>query len=492
MVAMRSASLWSMCVLPVAVGGLVFSACGSNDSKKAAAPVHYPGEGGADGAAGEPGAAAGKTSSVGGVGASGAPGVGGDASLVGGAGAGGASGPNKCPAGFGDCDANPDCETPLDTVTACGACNISCDGSHGDVACLNAKCKINSCADGYDDCDTDPNTGCETKLDTDAHCGACTRDCAAAGATCTTGMCSVSQLSPNGNAWETAFGGGAEFVMKVNASPVGHYTLIRIPLAGGAEKTIWDADGGVGNGVMYADATDLYWSVNGNPASVVKKAVSAATNLSPTVLFQPTGNPNYLTIRGTAFFWMTGAGGGVSTLFTRATNAAMANTGNEIMNVDQHYVSAFTMSEDTIYWVARDTGPSHLSMVPLAGGTPKDVPDSVVRDGAPLFTVGKTLYFVRNQGNNLLDGIYSFTTGDTTVKQLVQVEGVTALIVDDTGIYYRVSYMGIINKSPLTGGAGVQIANVQGGLAGFAGQDAALIYTYNGWGSAGSAYKIVK
>src|SRR5882724_730583 len=121
-------------------------------------------------------------------------------------------------------------------------------------------------------------------------------------------------------------------------------------------------------------------------------------------------------------------------------------------------------------------------MVPLAGGTPTDVPDAVVQDGAPLFTVGKTLYFVRYQnGTNLLDGIYSFTTGDTTVKQLVQVEAVNALIVDDTGIYYRASYVGgTIYKAPLAGGvAGVPIANVQGGLAGFAGQDATLIYTYN-------------
>ncbi len=487
---MRLRSLSGLCLVSLTLGTVV-SACGSSDGKKKAQDPHRYSPDGGDG--GEPSSTAGKpgTANVGGApGASGESGVAGQPPIS----MAGAAGVDQCPLGFGDCDDNPDdCETKLNTVTACGACDVSCDGSHGSVSCVQEKCSIASCTAGYDNCDDDANTGCEAKLDTDTRCGSCTRNCAAAGATCATGMCSVVELSPNGQAYQAAFGGGAVFVMKVNAQPVSHYTLTRIPLDGSAEKTIWDAAGGVGVRVMYADATDLYWAVGGNPSSVLKKAATAAPGDLPTVLFQPTGLPNFLTIRGNAFFWMTGLGGGVSTLFTRATNAAQAVTGTEIMNVDQHYVSAFTTTTDSAYWVARNLGAAVLTTVPLGGGAPTAVPDSVVVDSAPLYAVGDTLYFVRTGNANVLNGIYRFKTGDATVTQLVQQEGVNSLIVDDTGVYYRAGYVDrILYKAKLTGGAGVPIAKVQGGLAGFAGQDATLLYTYNSWDTPGSAYKIVK
>lgn len=492
---MRLGSLSGWCVVSLASVALA-SACGSGDDKKKVAPnTEYPGsDGGAGGEA--PSNTSGRGGSVAmphaGESNGGQPGDGGAPSSSSG-GAGGAA--LTCPDGFGDCDTDPtDCETPLDTTTACGACDVSCDGSHGSVACTDGKCVIDSCAVGYDSCDDDPSTGCETKLDSDKACGACTRDCTAAGATCDTGMCTAAELSPNGSAWEATYGGGAIFVMKVNASPVSHYTLIRIPTDGSAEKQIWDADGGVGDGVLYADATDLYWAVFGTPSTVYKKAVSAASNANPMIAFQPTAMPKFLTIHGNAYFWMTGMYGAKATLFTRATNAQMANTGTEIMTVDQGYVTSFAITSDAIYWVARSAATAHLSYVPLAGGAPKDVPDAVVADTASLFAFGDTLYFARQgQNTNALNGLYEFKQGDATVTQLVQQEAVRGIAVDANGIYFGANNDGYVYKEPLAGGvAPVKIAKVVGGFAGFAGQDEKLLYTFNGWGSAGSAYKIVK
>lgn len=493
---MRLGSLPGLCVVSL-VTLVAAGACGSEDDKKKLPPnTEYPGSDGGNG-----GEAPSNTSGRGGSAtvshageSNGGQPVSGDGGAVSSsAGAGGAAA--SCPEGFGDCDDNPDdCETPLDTVTACGACDVSCDGSHGSVACTDGKCVIDSCSDGYDSCDDDPSTGCETKLDSNQACGSCTRDCTVAGATCDTGMCSAPELSPNGQAWEATYGGGAVFVMKVNASPVSHYTLTRIPTDGSAEKQIWDADAGVGDGVLYADATDLYWAVFGNPSSVLKKAVSAASNANPMVVFQPTAMPKFLTIHGNAYFWMTGMYGAKATLFTRSTSAQMANTGTEIMTVDQGYVTSFAMTSDAVYWVARSNAAAHLSYVPLAGGAPKDVPDSLVVDTAPLFAMGDTLYFVRQgQNANVLNGLYKFKQGDATVTQLVQQEGIRAIIADASGIYFAAGYDGYIYKEPLAGGvAPVKIAKVVGGFAGFAGQDEKLLYTFNGWGSAGSAFKIVK
>ncbi|HVY30489.1 MAG TPA: hypothetical protein VHB79_28215 [Polyangiaceae bacterium] len=493
---MRLRSLSGVCVVSLVVVATA-SACGSSDDKKKQpGESTYPGsDGGAGGDA--PSNTSGKAGSSGtphaGEANGGQPmsGEGGVPSSSPG-GAGGAT--PSCPDGFGDCDDNPaDCETPLDTVTACGACDVSCDGSHGSVACTDGKCVIDSCADGYDSCDNDTSTGCETKLDSNQACGACTRNCATAGATCDTGMCSAPELSPHGQAWEATYGGGAVFVMKVNASPVSHYTLTRIPTDGSAEKQIWDADAGVGDGVLYADATDLYWAVSGNPPSVLKKAVSAASNVNPTVVFQPTLLPKFLTIHGNAYFWMTGMYGAKASLFTRATNALMANTGTEIMTVDQGYVTSFALTSDAVYWVARSNATAHLSYVPLAGGAPKDVPDAVVVDTAALFAMGDTLYFARTGSNaNVLNGLYKFKQGDATVTQLVQQEGVRAIAADATGVYFAAGYDGYVYKEPLAGGvAPTKIAKVPS-FAGFAGQDDKLLYTFNGWGSAGSAYKIVK
>jgi hypothetical protein len=157
-------------------------------------------------------------------------------------------------------------------------------------------------------------------------------------------------------------------------------------------------------------------------------------------------------------------------------------------------VTSFAITSDAVYWVARSNSTAHLSYVPLAGGAPQDVPDAVVSDGAPLFALGDTLYFGRQPQNaNVLNGLYKFKQGDATVTQLVQQDGVRAMAADPSGVYFAAGFDGFVYKAPLAGGvAPVKIAKVVGGFAGFAGQDDKLLYTYNGWGSAGAAYKIVK
>lgn len=87
----------------------------------------------------------------------------------------------ECEPGLGDCNriAADGCETPLTTTAACGACGRSCPSvAGGSVACESGSCVVAGCTAGFADCDGSVGTGCETRLDSMADCGACGMACA--------------------------------------------------------------------------------------------------------------------------------------------------------------------------------------------------------------------------------------------------------------------------------------------------------------------------
>ncbi len=151
--------------------------------------------------------------------------------------------------GFGDCDADLSngCETPLNILTNCGACNTPCARANATASCATGTCSFScatpasragcngvarpnssnaadlavelwacgrvcpvgphstatcdgtncglTCDTGFNNCDNDPTTGCESKEATDvANCGGCGNDCADIAPlnstpTCTGGEC---------------------------------------------------------------------------------------------------------------------------------------------------------------------------------------------------------------------------------------------------------------------------------------------------------------
>jgi hypothetical protein len=160
----------------------------------------------------------------------------------------------ECDAGYADCDDDPTngCEQALDTLDHCAACGARCDEAscpggvctaadcdeasgladcdadevrcevdlradphncgrcgnrcrfepeitpHAAVGCRAAECRA-LCVDGYGDCDGDYENGCEQRLDTLAHCGACDRSCSIedATATCDEGRCEIRECEPS-------------------------------------------------------------------------------------------------------------------------------------------------------------------------------------------------------------------------------------------------------------------------------------------------------
>src|SRR5450755_871627 len=93
-----------------------------------------------------------------------------------------------CAPGTGDCNGNAGdgCETLLDSEAHCGGCGVACTNDHGSTSCAAdadaAAACAPVCAAGFADCDLDPSNGCETNLNTDStHCGSCDLACPANG-----------------------------------------------------------------------------------------------------------------------------------------------------------------------------------------------------------------------------------------------------------------------------------------------------------------------
>lgn len=103
----------------------------------------------------------------------------------------------ECVDGWGDCndDTGDGCETSLDTLSDCGQCGRTCQGSTATsiVACENGACvEAIQCDPGYGNCDGSPANGCEARLNTKENCGSCGTNCpffCCLGATCTPWPC---------------------------------------------------------------------------------------------------------------------------------------------------------------------------------------------------------------------------------------------------------------------------------------------------------------
>ncbi|MGE0321299.1 MAG: hypothetical protein AB7K71_15290 [Polyangiaceae bacterium] len=467
---------------------------------------------GAGGSAGNPGGSGGTdsggTSSGGNAGTS-SGGTGAVAASGGVAGSAGSAGSGGgCPSGFGDCDSNPtDCETDLNLVTSCGSCTNSCNGANGSVACQTGTCVITSCDANFGDCDGDPSNGCEVDLSlNDSHCGACDRDCAAAGTTCVTGnVCGAVTLhsglpigTDNSNAYTWADNDDAVFAVGYY-----NYTVRRMPLDGSAASAVWSASSvAAGRGSLLANATDVIWVQRGTPSTVLKKPHTALPTDLPSIVFTPQYQPYHLRVKGNAYYWFSGdyqSGDPYGYIYTRSVNAPSNDPGTLIMSVNQGNhgtVRDFAVSDDALYWYTPVVTPGEIRTTPLSGGTPTTVPTGIIASGygndrVKLRTIGTDLLYNRVEGTSFANGIYRWTPGDTTPgTQLVSKDNVIDFIVDSSFIYYVALNTAGVFKVPLAGGAGVQIASIYGNR--ILHQDSDSLYIANAGSGSTTIYRVLK
>src|SRR5262249_8740594 len=120
----------------------------------------------------------------------------------------------SCIVGYGDCDGTTSngCETSLRTLTDCGACGTSCAFDHAAASCGSGTCTLGACAAGYGNCDGNPANGCETPLNSLTNCAACGMSCMFSNATasCATGSCVLGSCAAGYGNCDMMSGNGCE------------------------------------------------------------------------------------------------------------------------------------------------------------------------------------------------------------------------------------------------------------------------------------------
>jgi len=105
---------------------------------------------------------------------------------------------NGCKEGYADCDGKPQngCETRLDTLTHCGACNAGCSIENAIAACNAGSCEFVACEPGFDRCG---GASCASLADDPENCGDCGNACGGGTPYCSGGRC-ASVMCPAGSA----------------------------------------------------------------------------------------------------------------------------------------------------------------------------------------------------------------------------------------------------------------------------------------------------
>jgi len=103
-----------------------------------------------------------------------------------------------CNPGLGNCDeaVSNGCETPLDSMAHCSACNTDCGLDHATESCATGRCEIVECDGGWDDCNDDPADGCESNLADAPTCGSCGNACEEPNPLCDVGTCVSGCMPP--------------------------------------------------------------------------------------------------------------------------------------------------------------------------------------------------------------------------------------------------------------------------------------------------------
>jgi len=125
-----------------------------------------------------------------------------------------------CAPGLADCDTVPGCEQSTSTMAHCGDCDTPCAPANGIGDCSTGSCRVVSCNAGWDDCDGDDSNGCETPLTTLSNCGACGASCALAHATetCGTGTCRIAMCDVGWGQCDTSHANGCERSLRTTSS----------------------------------------------------------------------------------------------------------------------------------------------------------------------------------------------------------------------------------------------------------------------------------
>lgn len=376
-------------------------------------------------------------------------------SSVGGVGGAGGVGPLSCPPNKADCDTNPsDCETDLTQVTSCGSCTTVCNPNHGVVLCdaVTLKCVVNAeaggCTTGYGDCNTDGRDGCEVTFATDPNnCGRCGRSCG--GATCTSGSCGGAIVfAPSGatsiSYSQTGFAAliGSQLV-KQNTSTGKEIRTASLPPSDPISQGVVLATAATSITAMHADAANVYYAIQGSPATILFKPLTASESTAAKIAVNMPDNfpARLITSNGTAFYIVSTDNNGKYRLLTAAKTLGSASSASVLAGLDgRNTIGALAVAGSFVFW----SEGSSVYAGPLGGGTPIQIDSTLGTSGYNnmAFAVDAG-YLYWNTANGSSSRIRRLPISGTTVAS-TDVQDVTVgisapdegLAVDDMHVYY--------------------------------------------------------
>jgi hypothetical protein len=366
----------------------IVPACGSSDPKKAAVPRHLYGDGGqpGDGSSGQAATAragnspdgmdGGASGGLAGAGdeANGAASDGGNSgAATGGEGGGNELDADGCGPATKNCErSNPDCETDVDTVTSCGACDVSCEQVHGKPTCEALKCvvKPGACDATFGDCDQDGTNGCETPLTTDPNnCGTCGRSCEG-GTPCTNGMCAaVAYATASAALTDRPYFTAGRIFFSVANRGIGFVARdgTALPLTA-TEK---DSSGPI---TLTGDADYVYWLRNTSPATIRKLATNAegeVLKVNDNVGATYNGF-DLLRSNATALFFSWEVG--YTAPYEIRTIAKTSSGTPAVLVTGRAHITQLIIAPDHLVWSEQTgVGLDDLYAAPLSGGTGTDI-----------------------------------------------------------------------------------------------------------------------
>lgn len=279
------------------------------------------------------------------------------------------AGPAACPAGYADCNGNPDdgCEVDLTGDPAnCGACHHGCAKNNAAAVTCNAGRCEPTCSPGYADCNaaaaTPSNDACETDLNANTTCGGCDHDCQ--GGECSDQRCRPVTLAsgltaPDGLAVDDKYvhwsdqTGSAPRVMRATLSG-GNPTLVASDLPISVDNPL------VSNGDYVVWATQSTSSSSSPPNGAIKRVHSGGDDVTAIV-----SNISSVTVRMDAahVYW---SDNGVGTLHEVALDGTMPHG---IANAGAH-VFAMAVDSTNLYFAQAKLA---LGLVKLSSGATVEV-----------------------------------------------------------------------------------------------------------------------
>jgi hypothetical protein len=216
-----------------------------------------------------------------------------------------------CSSGFGDCDTNAanGCETPLNTTANCGNCGFACTATNATPTCVAGSCGLGSCTTGYSNCDGSSANGCETNTTNSfSNCGGCNVTCNGTNGTaaCINSSCTISACNPGFGNCNTLAADGCEVntaTDSLNCGSCGHSCQGATCVGGLCQTTQLAAAESRPLGIA-VDASKVYWTNDPTTTGGDVRSIPLSGGTA-SVLTTPTGptNPFWLTLSGSTLFW---------------------------------------------------------------------------------------------------------------------------------------------------------------------------------------------